>query len=88
MDLYRDKPVFKNVGGLQAEKKKKHFQNIFDFLDWLHNLFHKSESEIHYIQKESKHPIQKESNQPLSIIKRLPSSTESWLFKLSYYKLQ
>ena len=29
MDLYRDKPVFKNVGGLQAEKNKKHFQNIF-----------------------------------------------------------
>ena len=29
MDLYRDKPVFKNVGGLQAEKKMKRFQNIF-----------------------------------------------------------
>lgn len=27
--LYKDKPVFKTVGGLQAEKNKKHFQNIF-----------------------------------------------------------
>ena len=83
--LYRndDSAVFKNISGPQAEKFKKHFQNIFrknnlniivkcnlkivDYLDVTlnysdnsHKPFHKPNSEINYIHRES--------NQPLTII--------------------
>ena len=96
--LYRDDglAVFKNISGPQAEKIKKHFQNIFrknnlniivkcnlkivDHLDVTLNLadglykpFHKPNSEINYIYRESNHPP--------TIIKQLPLSVE--LSKLS-----
>ena len=98
--LYRDDglAVFKNISGPQAEKIKKHFQNIFrknnlniivkcnlkvvDYLDVTLNLsdgsykpFHKPNSEINYIHRESNHPP--------TIIKQLPLSVESRLSKLS-----
>ena len=98
--LYRDDglAVFKNISGPQAEKIKKHFQNIFrknnlniivkcnlkivDSLDVTLNLsdssyrpFHKLNSEINYIHRESNHPP--------NIIKQLPLSVESRLSKLS-----
>ena len=98
--MYRDDglAVFKNISGPQAEKIKKHFQNIFrknnlniivkcnlkvvDYLDVTLNLsdgsykpFHKPNSEINYIHRESNHPP--------TIIKQLPLSVESRLSKLS-----
>ena len=83
---------------IQAEKIKKHFQNIFcknnlniiikcnlkivDYLDVTLNLpdgsykpFHKPNSEINYIHRESNHPP--------NIIKQLPFSVQSRLTKLS-----
>ena len=98
--LYRDDglAVLNNISGPQAEKIKKHFQNIFrknnlniivkcnlkivDYLDVTLNLsdgsykpFHKPNSEINYIHRESNHPP--------TIIKQLPLSVESRLSKLS-----
>ena len=98
--LYRDDglAVFKNISGPQAEKIKKHFQNIFrknnlniivkcnlkivDYLDVTLNLsdgsykpFHKPNSEINYIHRESNHPP--------SITKQFPLSVESSLSKVS-----
>ena len=90
--------VFRNISGPQAEKIKKHFQNILrksysnitvkynlkivDYLDVTLNLsdgsckpFHKPNSEINYIHRESNHLP--------SIIKQLPLSVESLLSKLS-----
>ena len=98
--LYRDGglAVFKNISGPQAEKIKKHFQNIFrknnlniivkcnleivDYLDVTLNplddsykSFHKPNSEINYIHRESNHTP--------TIIKQLPLSVESHSSKLS-----
>ena len=87
-----------NTSGPQAEKIKKHFQNIVrknnlniivkcnlkivDYLEVTLNLsdgsykpFHKPNSEVNYIHRESNHSP--------SIIKQLPLSAESRLSKLS-----
>ena len=87
--------IFRNAIGPQAEKIKKHFQNIFrknnlniivkcnlkmvgvtlNPLDGSYKPFHKPNSEISYIHRESNHPP--------SIIKQLPLCVESLLSKLS-----
>ena len=82
IELYRDDGLaaFKNVIGPQAEKIKKHFQNIsrknnlnitvkiVDCLDVTPNLsdgsykpFHKPNSEINYIHRESNNPPNKKT---------------------------
>ena len=99
--LYRDDglAVFKNINGQQAEKIKRHFQNIFhkinlnvivkcnlkivDYLDVILNLSDGSYKPFDKPNSEINY-IHRESNYPLSIIKKLMLSVESRLSKLSF----
>ena len=98
--LYRDDSlaVFKNISGTQAEKIKKHFQNIFrknnlniivkcnlkvvDYLDVTLNLSDGLCKPFHKPNSEINY-IHRASNHPPTIIKQLPLSVESRLSKLS-----
>ena len=99
--LFRDDglAVFRNISGPQAEKFKKHFQNIFrktnlniivkcnlkiaDYLDVTLNLSDGSYKPFHKPNREINY-IHRESNHPPNIIKQLPLSIESRLSKLSF----
>ena len=90
--------VFKNISGPQAEKIKKHFQNIFrknnlnimvrcnlkivDYLDVTLNLSDGSYKPLHKLNSDINN-IHRKSDHPPSIMKKLPLSVESSLSKLS-----
>ena len=92
--LYRDDglAVFKNISGPQAEKIKKHFQNIFrknnlniivkcnlkvvDYLDLTLNLSDGWYKPFHQPNSETNY-FHRKSNHPPTIIKQLPLSVES-----------
>ena len=90
--------VFKNISGPQAEKIKKHFQNIFrknnlnimvrcnlkivDYLDVTLNLSDGSYKPLHKPNSDINN-IHRKSDHPPSIMKKLPLSVESSLSKLS-----
>ena len=98
--LYRNDglAVFKNVSGPQAEKIKKHFQNIFrkndlniivkcnlKIVDYLEVTLNLSDGlyKPFYKPNSKINYIHKESNHPANIIKQLPLSVKSRLSKLS-----
>ena len=90
--------VFKNISGPQAEKIKKHFQNIFrknnlnimvrcnlkivDYLDVTLNLSDGSYKPLHKPNSDINN-IHRKSDHTPSIMKKLPLSVESSLSKLS-----
>ena len=98
LDRDDDSAVFKNISGPQAEKIKKHFQNIFrknnlniivrcnlkivGDLDVTLNLLDGSHKPFHKPNSDINY-IHRKSDHPPSIMKQLPLSVESRLSKLS-----
>ena len=98
LDRDDDLAVFKNISGPQAEKIKKHFQNIFrknnlniivrcnlkivGDLDVTLNLLDGLHKPFHKPNSDINY-IHRKSDHPPSIMKQLPLSVESRLSKLS-----